>query len=716
MRWIRNAHLSYLPHANFAMKRSPILRWLLAGLLAGATWVTLPAGALTPAPPDVPATAPTPIPTPLPTEAPTIIPTLPPPTDEPGQETTPSATSTPKPTILPPAPRVVLPPGTFNVALLGVDSRPTRNLKNTDVIIIASVNLDVPAITLLSIPRDMPAYLPNVGMAKINQAYAVGGPDLFKQTIRYNLGLEIDHYATVNFAGLVRAVDVLGGVDVLATCPLQHTFPRDPYYIGGSVVAKDYVDTFTGEVWPAGSRVPLLRIVLPKPGVYRMNGLQALAYVRARFDIPGGDVDRGRREQRMVRALLAKIRQVGSLTKLTELYDAVRTEVETDLSLEAILRYAQVIDKLGDAVVRSFYLAGDDDAGAALEGVPRNRWNRYEYVQKALNVALNQRANEGIPVAVLDGTGDPGFALVAADRLKEVGFTVTEIRPADRPFTRTVVLDHTTSEKGNGLDVLLRGFKLSKANVVRSPAARGPRFTVIVGPDFNTCYYAPSLQAAGSQPIEVQPPRPLPTTMAPLARSVVVTDVESLRQAVTASLSQTVTATALLEGGALPTGTLSQTVFVVSASGGAAAYSAPNPRARILGRLNRGAEVQALGRSLDGAWVQFQMPRTGRLAWVSRDALQPKADQRTDSAATPQPVGEAPRVVVRVGSNVNVRSGPGTRFSVIGALRPTQSAPLIGRSTDSQWWQIEFGARAGWVAARNVLVRGDASRVPVVAP
>jgi len=135
-----------------------------------------------------------------------------------------------------------------------------------------------------------------------------------------------------------------------------------------------------------------------------------------------------------------------------------------------------------------------------------------------------------------------------------------------------------------------------------------------------------------------------------------------------------------------------------------------------LGRLNRGAEVQALGRSLDGAWVQFQMPRTGRLAWVSRDALQPKADQRTDSAATPQPVGEAPRVVVRVGSNVNVRSGPGTRFSVIGALRPTQSAPLIGRSTDSQWWQIEFGARAGWVAARNVLVRGDASRVPVVAP
>jgi len=375
-----------------------------------------------------------------------------------------------------------------------------------------------------------------------------------------------------------------------------------------------------------------------------------------------------------------------------------------------------VIDKIGDAVVRSFYLAGDDDAGAALTGVPQNRWNRGDYIQKALNVALNQRANEGIPVAVLDGAGDPGFALVAADRLKEVGFVVTEIRPAERPFTRTVILDHTTSEKGSGLEVLLNSFKLSKASVIRSPAVNGLRFTVIVGPDFNTCYYAPSLQAAGSQPIDVQAPQPLPTTMAPLARSVVVTDVESLKQAVTASLSQTLTATALLEGGALPTGTfvLSQTTFFVSSNTGAIAYSAPSSRARVLGRLSNGSEVQALGHSLDGAWLQFQMPRTGRLAWVSRDAVQLKVDQpktSTDKPA-PQPTDGPPLVVARAG--VNVRSGPGTKFSIVGALRTAQSAPVIGRSADGRWWQIQFNAQPGWVTARNVSLWGDASRVPVI--
>ncbi len=691
---------------DLTIKRSSISRLLFVGVLAGtlgfgplAAWgqgtptAERPTGTLTTAP--------------QPTRA-----------QEADATATLAAEAAPRPTrtIPPPMPEVVLPPGTFNIALLGVDRRPTRNFRNTDVIIIASVNLDAPAITLLSIPRDTPAYVPGVGVIKVNQAYAIGGPDLFKQTIRYNFGLNVEHYAAVNFTSLVRAVDVLGGVDVFVTCPLQHTFPRDPHYIGGSIVAKDYVDTFTGDVWPAGSRVPLLRINLPKPGVYRMNGLQALAYVRARFDIPGGGIDRGRREQRMVRALLARIRQVGSLTKLTELYNAVHSEVETDLSLEAILRYAQVVDKIGDAVVRSVYLAGDDAAGAALEGMPKNRSNRHEYIQKALSVALNQRVNDGIQVAVQDGTGNPGFALVAADRLKEVGFVVTDIRPADRPFTRTVVLDHSTSDKGSGLDVLLKSFKLSKDSVVRSQTGRGPRFTVIVGPDFNTCYYADSLQAAGSQPIEARAPRPLPTTMAPLAQSVVVTDVVSLKEAVVASLNQATvapTATALLAGSPAPTGalTLSQTVYVV-ASKGAIAYSAPSARARILGRLSSGSEVQALGHSLDGAWLQFQMPRTGRLAWVSREAVQPKVELQPDKPVPQQPADEAPRIVVR--TSVNIRSGPGKKFRAIGALRPAQSAPVIGRSADGQWWQIQFDARTGWVAARNVTITGNASRVPVV--
>ncbi|MFN4293578.1 MAG: LCP family protein [Thermoflexales bacterium] len=636
-------------------------------------------------------------------------------------------TPTPIP-IPPPARKIALPPGAFNIALLGIDKRPDRGFMNTDVIIIASVNPDAPIVTLLSIPRDTPVYIPGVGMRKVNQAYALGGPDLFKETIRYNFGLDVANYAMVNFAGLVRAVDALGGVDVIVTCPIQHNFPRDPYYMGGSIVAKDYVDTFTGEVWPAGSRVPLLRIDLPKPGVYRLNGLQALAYVRARYNVPGGDVDRGRREQRIVRALLAKARQVGSLTKLTELYHALRNDVETDLTLESILRYALMIDKIGDAVVRSRYLMGYDANGAALEGAPRNWNDRLDYIQKALNVALNQRINDGIPIKVLDGVGDPGFALAAADRLKELGLVVTAIEPAGQRYARTMVLDHTTTKKGSPLPLLLRAFNINPKHVVAEPNPDGPRFTIIVGPDFNTCYYAKSLAAAGSQPVKPQETAS-EEALRPLQASVVVTDTARLSQAVAESLNQqaavVVTATALLDPAAAAATSpappeVAPPIFLVPPGDIVNIRSAPTVRSRSLGQLRGGFSSAILGRSVDGNWLQFQMPRTGRLAWVNKNVVQVKgyfqaiAAEGDEAQARALPNLDAPRIVIPAGNVVNVRSGPGLTFDILGRMLARQSAPIIGRSADGLWWQIEFGGRPAWISARYVRAVGNAGSVPTM--
>ncbi len=628
--------------------------------------------------------------------------------------------------IPPPARKIALPPGTFNIALLGIDKRPDRGFMNTDVIIIASINSDVPIVTLLSVPRDTQVYIPGVGIKKVNQAYAFGGPDLFKETIRYNFGLDVANYAMVNFAGLVRAVDALGGVDVIATCPIQHNFPRDPYYMGGSIVAKDYVDTFTGEVWPAGSRVPLLRIDLPKPGVYSLNGLQALAYVRARYNVPGGDVDRGRREQRIVRALLAKARQVGSLTKLTELYNAVRSDVETDLTLESILRYAMMIDKIGDAVVRSRYLMGYDANGAALEGAPRNWNDRLDYIQKALNVALNQRINDGIPIEVLDGIGDPGFALAAADRLKELGFVVTAIKPVGQRYARTMVIDHMTTKKGSALPLLLRTFNINQKNVVAEPNPSGPRFTVIVGPDFNTCYYAKSLAAAGSQPIKPQEISP-EEVLQPLQTSVVVTDTAHIAQAVVESLNQqaavVITATVLLDPAAAAmtppaAPEVAPPIFLVPPGDIVNIRSAPTVRSRSLGQLRGGFSSEILGRSVDGNWLQFQMPRTGRLAWVNKKVVQVKgyfqamAAEGDEAQAQALPNPDPPRIVIPTGNVVNVRSGPGLTFDILGRMLARQSAPIIGRSADGVWWQIEFGGQPAWISARYVRATGNASSVP----
>jgi anionic cell wall polymer biosynthesis LytR-Cps2A-Psr (LCP) family protein/uncharacterized protein YraI len=630
--------------------------------------------------------------------------------------------------IPPPSRPIKLPEGTLNIALLGVDKRPSRSFNNTDVIIIASINLEVPAVTMLSIPRDTYVFVPGSGMRKVNTAFAIGGPDLFKQMIKYNFGLIIDNYALVNFTGVVHAVDVFGGIDIIATCPLSHAFPKDPYYMGDvNIVRQDYVDTFSGEVWKAGTKVPRLVIDIPKPGIYSLDGLQALAFVRARKGIPGGDVDRGRREQRVVRALLAKAREVGSLSKLTELYGKLKDDIETDMTLETILKFASAVDRLGDTIIRSRYITGYDANGAALEGAPEPGLSRQQYIEKALNVALNQRVNEGIPIAILNGTNDIGFVAAASDRLKELGFIVTDIKPAEKPYQTSIVLDHTTTQKGSALPLLRRTFDINNRDIISQPSPDGPRYTVIVGADFNTCYYSKTLVGSGSEEIEATedpqanldqlPPTIVitstdPVTLPVIVPDVVVTATELLTQTPSSPIAPSLTDVATMT---VPVGD------VVNVRSG------PGIRFRTIGRMNGRQNARILGRSIDGTWVNVRFPKSNRLGWVKAEVVkivtssgQPIVALPTsppsptaEPIVQPTPVARAARVVVPSGDVVNLRSGPGTNFRVIGRMFGRQSATIVGKTNDGRWWQIQFGGAAAWVAAEIVRASGNTINVPV---
>ncbi len=75
---------------------------------------------------------------------------------------------------------------------------------------------------------------------------------------------------------------------------------------------------------------------------------------------------------------------------------------------------------------------------------------------------------------------------------------------------------------------------------------------------------------------------------------------------------------------------------------------------------------------------------------------------------TPVP---APQVVASVA--VNVRSGPGTNYPVVGGLPPGVPVAVTGRNADSSWWQISTGSGTGWVA-NSVVQVSAAGGVPVV--
>ena len=678
-------------------------------------------------------------------------------------------------------PLVDLPPGTINIALLGVDKRPTKQFNNTDVIMIASINPDVPAVTLLSIPRDTPVYIPGRQVWKVNTAYGEGGGiELFKDTIRYNFGLKIDYYALVNFSALVHSVDILGGIDVVATCPIQHGFPRDPYYMGGPYVAQDYTDTFTGEVWKAGSKVPLTILDLPKPGVYSLDGQHALAYVRARKGIPGGDVDRGRREQRVVRALFAKAKQLGTITKIPELLEAFDQDVKTDLTLPQLVQLAGVADRFSDAVIRSRFLDAQGSNGAALTDIDEGNkyWrNRRDYVEQVLTVALNHKAEDGIPIEVLNGTSEPGFALAAADRLNELGFRVVEIKAADKAYAQSVIINHTTTSKGSAVPLLLRTFSLQSRNVVADPQPEGVRYSIVVGADFNTCYYASSLRASGSTPIDTSSipistledmtdtidvtlpfatPTSLPgSTVSPEATvdanqptatpaATAIATAEPTQDAVIIDpAASTAIPTAVVPntapGGATPEGsvptpapTVAPVVVLPPLNGPTAVINTgvtvnvrrgPGTTYRVLGDLGRNEMVPVIGKSGDGEWLQIQIGNivgwiAVRVAKITGDvgsvAVTDGSGGTGKQVVTATQTNNLANIVVPRGDVINVRRGPGTNTGVTFKLRGGQSASIIGQNADGTWLQIQYKGTTGWVFRTVVIASGDTSSIPII--
>jgi LCP family protein required for cell wall assembly len=159
----------------------------------------------------------------------------------------------------------------------------------SDAIMIARFSADRQHAQVISIPRDSWVDIPGHGKNKINAAYAFGGPTLLIQTVEQLTGVRIDHYAAIGFSGLIDVTDELGGVDV---------------YVAETTSWGDY--TFT-----AGSN--------------HLDGDAARWYVGQRYDLPGGDFDRVKRQQNYLRSMFSKLFSNGVFTSPGELDSVLRT-------------------------------------------------------------------------------------------------------------------------------------------------------------------------------------------------------------------------------------------------------------------------------------------------------------------------------------------------------------------------------------------------------
>jgi LCP family protein required for cell wall assembly len=359
----------------------------------------------------------------------------------------------------------------MNILLVGSDSRAglTRGQlgriqtvrvdgRRTDTIIVLHVSPGRRQAVMVSLPRDLRASV-NGRTDKLNAAFALGGPDLLVKTVEQTTGLPIHHYAEIDFAGFLQLVDALGGVQLC-----NHSGRRlDDSY--------------------ANLHMP--------PGCQEMNGVKALAYVRARHV----DSDFGRigRQQEFIRAVMDKVASKGNLINLPKLFgiaDVASDHIRTDHTLgtgEAI-GLARRLGRLDPVSVdmRVYPSVGAPPrcAGCAafVDPLPEARILMRALARDAAQLPRvglpggKGVTMAGVPVTVLNGGGVQGAASRAAAGLRRVGVRVAGTGNAARPTGAASTLAYPPSleQQAKLLGSLLGG----QVELVRREGAGGLVLTV----------------------------------------------------------------------------------------------------------------------------------------------------------------------------------------------------------------------------------------------
>jgi LCP family protein required for cell wall assembly len=406
-------------------------------------------------------------------------------------------------------------PGKAAVALVvGYDFRigddPTSS--RSDTLMLIRADPDTKTISLLSFPRDLivPVYCPGSGSSavydRINSAYARCGSKGTLETVRKLTGLPINYLITVNFHGFRQIVDEVGGVWI--------------------DVDRRYFNRNVGSASTNFSNIDL------QPGYQRLNGAQALSFVRFRHT--DSDFHRLARQQAFVQAFKEQVSHDFDLRKLPGIVSAITHNVEvgskSGFSDKTVLGYALFAATLPGG--HFFQVKIDDVTGYSELHAPQssiqaavNEFSNPDVgVSKVANaVALGRKVKSATPapkqttVTVLNGNGVAGSAASANYLLAQRGY-LTLLPPGNAEpnapiqsyFHSQIYFDPT--QKGSKAAALALKELIEPADVnplPRDPGLRalnpGAMLLLVVGQTFhNTVAPVPVVEVPKRQPANVR--------------------------------------------------------------------------------------------------------------------------------------------------------------------------------------------------------------------
>ncbi|WP_230953897.1 LCP family protein [Propionibacterium freudenreichii] len=216
----------------------------------------------------------------------------------------------------------------INFVLMGTDNRPGVSGARSDSLIVAQLSGDREHLYLVSFLRDMWVTIPankvvqKDSKAKINAAYSWGGSALTIKTLQNLTGVQMDHAVIIDFPGFVSLTDELGGVTVYN--PQKST-------INGHTFAQ---------------------------GNITISGEEALLYVRERYDLANGDLDRAARQRAVITAIIEKSMSADVISNPKKFNDVLKvysksTTVDSGLTPTTIRKIATSLRfKDGSSIVQ----------------------------------------------------------------------------------------------------------------------------------------------------------------------------------------------------------------------------------------------------------------------------------------------------------------------------------------------------------------------------
>lgn len=199
----------------------------------------------------------------------------------------------------------------FNIYISGIDTYGSiSTVSRSDVNLILTVNMNTHKILMTETPRDAYVKIPDGGADQYDKLTHAGiyGVETSEKTLENLYGITIDYYARLNFDSFMNLINSLGGV----------TIYNDQEF----TINLDTGNTYS---FPVGN-------------VDLTSGEQALAFVRERYDLKGGDYDRGNNQMKVIQAILNKMTSLKSVSNYSTIISNVQESIQTDMKLDTMMK------------------------------------------------------------------------------------------------------------------------------------------------------------------------------------------------------------------------------------------------------------------------------------------------------------------------------------------------------------------------------------------